>query len=297
MNKTTDSYSSGSSNSALSMTSGGLFLLFLVTALALSYEPLMGLGSTGQSSYYSHLVLIPFVSAYFLFTERKRIFAQTGHSWKLGTGIVVMGFLVYLTAVWQSEWLGPNDYASLATLGAVFVVWGGFVIAFGTASFGRARFSLLFLILVVPIPLFLLDGLISLLQAASTEVTQWLFDLTGTAYFRDGFVFQLSNITIEVAKECSGIRSTIALIITGILAGYLFLDSWWQTAVLLITIFPITVLKNAIRILTLSLLAIHVDTRFITDSFLHHSGGFLFYIPALFFMWLVIWTMRRGRKA
>ena len=49
----------------------------------------------------------------------------------------------------------------------------------------------------------------------------------------------------------------------------------------MIALIPINIIKNGIRITTLSLLAIYVDHKFITDSFLHHSGGFLFYLPAL----------------
>jgi exosortase/archaeosortase family protein len=53
------------------------------------------------------------------------------------------------------------------------------------------------------------------------------------------------------------------------------------------------VLKNGIRIVTLSSLAVYVDERFITQSFLHRSGGFLFYIPALFLLGIVLWWLRK----
>jgi exosortase len=197
-----------------------------------------------------------------------------------------------VVAIWQREWLGANDFASLTTAGALLFLWGGFLVTLGARAFRAARFPLLFLVFSIPIPLFLLDRFIHILQVGSTEVTQWLFDLTGTSYFRSGFAYQLAGINIEVARECSGIRSSIALIITAVLAGHLFMNSAWRTFVLLIAMLPITVLKNGIRILTLSLLAVHVDTKFITDSFLHHSGGFLFYLPALGFMGLTIWGLR-----
>ena len=78
-------------------------------------------------------------------------------------------------------------------------------------------------------------------------MTQRLFDLTGTTYFRDGFTYQLANINIEVAKECSGIRSTLALIISCVVAGHLFLKSGWRQLILLIAILPITIFKNAVQ--------------------------------------------------
>jgi len=61
-------------------------------------------------------------------------------------------------------------------------------------------------------------------------------------------------------------------------------------------VFPITVFKNGIRIITLSSLAIYVDERFITQGFLHRSGGFIFFIPALLLLGTVIWYFRKSEK-
>jgi exosortase/archaeosortase family protein len=104
----------------------------------------------------------------------------------------------------------------------------------------------------------------------------------------------LLGMSIQVAKECSGICSSLGLFITGILAGHLFLRTGWKKFVLVLCVFPITVLKNGIRIVTLSSLAIYVDEKFITQSFLHKSGGFIFYIPALFLLGLILWWLRKS---
>ena len=94
-------------------------------------------------------------------------------------------------------------------------------------------------------------------------------------------VFELPGIAIEVAKECSGIRSSLALIITSLIAGYMFLQTGWKRIVLVLAIFPLMLIKNAIRITTISLLAVYVDKSFLTGSFLHSSGGIFFFLIAL----------------
>ncbi len=271
-----------------------LSLLFAVVAILLAYQPLRNLMSAGRSDYYSHILLIPFVTGYFLFVERKTILKNLSYSWTAGVSLAAFSALAYLLALWQKEWLGPNDFASLTTASSIVIFWGGFVLIYGSNAFLAGRFPLLFLLFAIPVPAFLLDRFISLLQVGSTEVTQWLFDLTGTTYFREGFTYQLAGINIEVAAECSGIRSTLALIISCVVAGHLFLRSGWRQLILLIAILPITIFKNAIRIATLSLLAIHVDKRFITESWLHHSGGIVFYIPALGLLGVVLWWLSRG---
>lgn len=274
-----------------------VMLLFTVIAMSAIFVPLKTLISS-RSDYYSHIILVPFMAAYLMLVKRKEIVKIADYSVKQGACVVVVGMLLYALGLWQRKWLGINDFASMITAGSIVVVWGGFLLVFGRQAFTVARFSLLLLLFAVPIPLRLLEALIHILQVGSTEVVQWLFDVTGTVYYREGFVYQLPGMNIEVAKECSGIRSTIALIISCVLAGHLFLASTRRQVVLLITVLPITIFKNAIRILTLSLLSIHVDPKFITDGWLHHSGGIVFYMPALGLLGLVLtWLRKRERRA
>jgi exosortase/archaeosortase family protein len=88
------------------------------------------------------------------------------------------------------------------------------------------------------------------------------------------------TVIIEVADECSGIGSSIALLLTGLLAGHLYLDGVWKKVIIAAAILPITIVKNAIRIVTLSLLSIHVDPSFLTGQ-LHHERGVVFFALAL----------------
>lgn len=297
MNKAINRTTSATENRAISVRVA-IFALFTIAAGILAYSPLRDLLTNAKrSDYYSHILLIPFVTAYFLIEGRRAVEEKAEYGRVCGAVLSGIGIVAYLAGLWLRTALGLNDFASLTTAACLVLWWGGFVFAFGVQAFRVARFGLLFMAFMIPIPEFLLDRLIYVLQAGSTEVTQWFFELTGTNYIRDGFVYQLTGINIEVAKECSSIRSSIALIITGVVAGHLFLKSGWRKVWLLIAMIPINIIKNGIRIVTLSLLAIYVDRKFITDSFLHHSGGFLFYLPALGMMAVIVMRMRRGEQA
>jgi exosortase/archaeosortase family protein len=72
-----------------------------------------------------------------------------------------------------------------------------------------------------------------------------------------------------------------------LLAGHILLRSWWRKAVLVIAAMPIVILKNAIRIDTISLLTIHVDRRII-DGPLHEDGGFVFFFLALLLLYPIL---------
>ena len=78
--------------------------------------------------------------------------------------------------------------------------------------------------------------------------------------------FALPALAIEVAEECSGIRSSLALLITGLLAGHMLLRTPWTRTALMAAIVPIAIMKNAVRIVVLTLRSTYVDRGFITSS-------------------------------
>jgi exosortase len=275
-----------------------LFLLLSIGAVGMIYTPLRDLlANPTRSEYYSHILLIPLVSGFFLYIGRKEIFSNLKYSYSTGIPLIIIGVLLYVLGWSKGQNLNQNDYASLMTFSVILLWVGAFILFYGTQAFRKAIFPLLFLVFMIPIPSIFMEKIISLLLAGSTATTHMLFNFTGISFLKEGSVFHLPGMSIQVAKECSGIRSSLGLFITGILAGHLFLRTGWKKFILVLFVYPITVLKNGIRIVTLSSLAVYVDERFITQSFLHRSGGFLFYIPALILLGIVLWWLRRTESS
>ena len=258
------------------------------------YGPLKILYSLSQGNeLYSHILVIPFASGYILFLKRKKILSDLKYS--IGTGGILLaaGIILYLERQSLKSGLSENDNLSML-MSSAWALWvGGFLAFYGWKAARKASFPLLFLLFIIPIPDRILGAFLSLLQSWSAEAVYVFLRITGISFLRDGFTFHLPGMSFEVAKQCSGIRSSIALVIISIFSGHLFLRTGWKKFILVLFVFPITVLKNGIRIVTLSSLAIYVDEKFITQSFLHHSGGFLFYIPALLLLGLVLWWLRK----
>ena len=274
-----------------------LFLVSTIIALGVLYTSLRELfSSAAGSDYYDHIMLIPLVSGYLFYVKRKEIFAKIDYSVQIGSGVIVAGIVFYIIGRTIGVKLNQNDYSSLMTSSALVFWTGTFILFYGIQAFRIASFPILFLVFMVPIPSVLMENIIYALQVGSTEATYMIFKMMGIPFSRNGFIFQLPGINIEVAKQCSGIRSSMALFITSILAGHIFLQTGWKKVILFLVVFPITIIKNGIRIVTLTLLAMYVDEGFLTGGFLHKSGGFLFYIPALGLLGLIVWFFRRNEK-
>jgi exosortase len=243
----------------------------------------------------SHILLIPLVSIYLLWTERSRIFQVVRTSPISGAPLVLAAIALYLFMASHWSVQDPEQFLPGATLAIVLLWLGGFLLCYGAAAWRRASFSLLFLLLMVPLPPAFLERCIYLLQQGSTEIAYSLFKAVGVPVLRQGFILALPGVTIEVARECSGIRSSVALFITCLLAAHLFLRTKWRMVVFVLLAFPVAIIKNGIRITTLTLLAIYVDPDFLTGR-LHHEGGFVFFLLALAILFPVLLLLQKSER-
>lgn len=272
-----------------------LFVLLTAAALVLALPPLVDLlRNTKTSEYYSHIILIPLVSAYVIFRRRREMFRGTAcvHYWGImtvaaGVGLYVAGRLLG----------GELDIrASLATLGALLFWYGAYLVLYGKNGSPRAFFPLAFLLFTVPIPALFIEKIIAVLVVGSAYMTRLLFMAFRVPFVQAGPVFYLPGFFIEVAQECSGIRSSLALFITTVLAGHIFLRKFGNKALLALAVLPVALFKNAIRIVTLYLLSYFVDIRIIAGGFLHRSGGFIFFGMGLVVLGSILWLLRQGES-
>jgi exosortase len=273
-----------------------LFTSFSILSLLIFYTPVREVVRLAfYERFYAHMILVPFISGYFIFLKRRQIILQTDYSFKAGIILSMIGILLFWVEEKNGLGLSQSSHLSLAVLSALTFWVGGFVLFYGVKAFKMAAFPLLFLLFMVPIPGKALETIIYLLTWGSAEATYGFFKLTGVSVLREGFTFHLPELTIEVAEQCSGINSSIALFVASIVAGQLFLRAGWKKIVLVLSIFPITILKNGMRIVTLSLLGAYVDPR-ILSSDLHRKGGIPFFVIALAMLAPILWYLRRSEK-
>ncbi len=273
-----------------------LFTAFSSIVFIIFYSPLRDLWALSSGDeLYSHIFGIPVISTFFFYLNRREIFQNVSYSPGIGIVVLIAGSLLYIVGLSQGLRLIQNDYLSLMTFTAVLAWIGGFILFYGMESVKTNLFPFLFLFFMVPIPGIIVERAISFLQIGSTEVAYGFFKLTGIPLLRDGFIFHLPGLSIEVAEQCSGIRSSIALLITSIIAGELFLKSASRKLVLALVIIPITIFKNGLRIVTLSLLGVYVDQNILSSS-LHKKGGIPFFFLSLIFLGSILWLLMRSDK-
>lgn len=250
----------------------------------------------GGKALHSYTIAIPFICFWLIRQNDQGLAAPTFNPQRgLGGVLIVLGLGLGVGGFWaqRTGWLS-SDVSWLTTQigGWVLGVWGVLLACAGPAWCARHAFPLGFLAFTIPIPQPLVDNIETGLQYASASMVEQVFILVGQTYLRDARSFWLPGLRFVVAPECSGIRSTIVLFITSLLAGYLLLRSPWRRAVLASCIIPLGIARNTFRICTLTLLTVHVDPRVI-ESWLHSRGGPIFFGLSLVPLFALLWWLRR----
>jgi exosortase C (VPDSG-CTERM-specific) len=280
------------------------FLLLLLTLGTAFVLPLFDLLRFSISSrMYSHVILVPCISAYFLWLNRSALCHGLTSSPAFALAAALPG--AALLALYALEWrmlpgLTPSDrLAALMGAFVCFVLAGGFLFL-GREFMRTAWFSAGFLVFLVPLPTAVETGLETFLQHASAEMAGLLFHATGIPVLRDGLLFRLPGLTMEVAQECSGINSSLVLFVISLIAGQVFLRSAWRRIALVVFVLPLGIARNAFRIVTLGYLTVEVDPDII-HSALHHQGGPIFFalslVPFMAVLWWLWRTERTGAEA
>lgn len=260
------------------------FAMAAVALLAIYAWPLTQLARVALGSdLYSHVLLIPVISGYLIWERRSMLPSvdSSGRAWAVvpaALGVIALLILAGLRA--RGAILTMEDQLS----GLIFS-WWCFLTAIAIGLLGGAwvksvAFPVAFLLFMVPFPDVVKDGIDLFFQHTSAVAAEMLMRMARVPMLRDGLHFQLPGIQIQVAAECSGIRSTLVLFITSVLGGYMLLRRTGHRWALALFVIPLAMVRNGFRIATLAWLCANVGTEMI-HSWIHHQGGPVFFALSL----------------
>jgi exosortase len=288
----------GAANARPSLEGRRVYFLaaWVVATAALFWTPLRSvIAYAAENDDASHIFIIPILAIGVLYLDRDQVFRRVSFDAFAGGVLAAMGAAIGVLT-WRGQIAaGTNEQLSLYMLALVILWIAGFALFFGRSALSEGKFALLFLFLSVPLPEFILSRAIYWLQAGSAAVVAVLFDAVDLPYLRSGFVFHTAHINIEIAQECSGIRSSMAVLILALLAAHFYLRSGWKQAVFVACSLFVMIIKNGVRIAVLTILAIHVDPSFLFGR-LHHDGGVVFFMLGLALLVPVLWLLARGER-
>lgn len=270
-------------------------LLFSATLLA-GWRPLVeNFTQAMTDDDYTYILLILPISAALVALDWRSLRASLVFNLRAGSILEVIAALIACTTIAWGASLTTDEKLSVRIF-ALVLSWGGvFLFSFGYAAWRRALFPLCFLVGLVPIPQAGLSWLVALLQLGSAWAAHVLFTLFRVPVVQNGVLLTIPGLTLQVAVQCSSIRSSSMLLVTTIVIAQLFLRSPWRKTVVICLAVPLSVAKNGLRIFTIAMLGSRLDPAYLTGR-LHHDGGIVFLAIALLVIFAVLWLLRRGEN-
>jgi exosortase len=263
-------------------------------SLLLGWRPLFAtITLAWRDDQYTHILLILPIAAALILADWRALDLRPELELRWGAFLLALAASTAGFVRWRSDTWSPDVKLSLAML--ALVVWwiGAFVLFCGPRISRSFLFPLCFLIGLVPAPEFLVDEIVSSLQHGSAWTARLLFEAARVPVVQDGVLLIIPGLTIEVAKECSSIRSSSMLLLTTIVLAQLLLRSPWRKAFAVAASVPLSIAKNGLRIFTIAMLGTRVDAGFLTGR-LHHQGGIIFFLIGLLAVCLLLWILRHG---
>ena len=279
---------------------------------------------------YSHGLLIPFIIAYIVWSQRER-FARTTQ--QPATIIGLTAVVAALLALWAGT-AGAELYMQRTSL---VLMLAATVLYFGGFALLRLLVVPLFLLLLaIPIPAIIFNKIAFPLQLFASRCAVWAMMAFGIPVLRQGNVIELmprgalETKKLEVVEACSGIRSLMTLVTLAVVFAYFthsrgetpppdesssnddskheetslttrFLAvvrsyGFWRSTVILLSAIPIAIFTNALRVSGTGVLAHYYGTK-VADGFFHSFSGWVIYIIAFLMLFSVGWILDRVKPA
>ena len=199
-----------------------------------------------KESYYSHGILIPAISGFLIWLNKKNLKPiPIGHFWP--------GYLVVLVAL-----IGVIT-STLATAGTVtgltfpLLLGGLTMVMLGVQMARQLAFPIGYLYFMCPLPSFLLTMISFKIQMMSTIGAAILLKALQFDVYREGATIIMPNLPVYVGPACSGFRMSVTLIAITTLFLYITDGPRWGRVVLFFSTFPLAVFVNSVRIALVSI--------------------------------------------
>jgi exosortase len=271
----------------------GLALLWAVSLLV-GWRPLVDTFARSlRDDEYTYVLLILPISAALIFLEWRPLRAMITLNVRAGLAFFVIAALIACSALAWPASLSSDVQLSIRMFALVLSWIGAFVLCLGSRASRLVLFPLCFLLGLIPLPQLVVNMIVALLQQGSAWAAHALFAVFGVPVAQDGVLLTIPGLTLQVAQECSSIRSSSMLLVTTMVLAQLLLRSPWRKAFVIGLAVPLSIAKNGLRIFTIAMLGTQVDPGYLTGK-LHRQGGIVFFGITLIAVFGLLWIFGKG---
>lgn len=252
-------------------------IAMLALALGLLYWP------TYQTLYetvwpqeqYSHGQLIPLVFLFLVFRKREHFIHPAQFKAEYGYGLLLLFSGLLMLTIGRR-----GSIILLETASQIPLFFAIALLLFGKDGMRAIRFPVLFLGFMIPPPGIIMYTLTSRLKLWNAEIAvDFLYGL-GYPVALDGVVITIAPYRLFLADACAGINSLFALAALGTVLIYLTAGRSTRRKVFLcLTLIPIALLSNFVRVIVLLLVTHHYSDT-LADQ-IHELTGYVMFVLSM----------------
>ncbi len=232
---------------------------------------------------YGHGYIIPFISI-FLIWQKKNILEKIEFTTEW-SGLLVVFLGVFLLIVGNISTLFV-----IQQYGYVIFIIGVVYTYMGLAAFKHVSVPLLLLFFMIPLPVFLLQGLSGQLQLISSEIGVAFIRLFDISVFLEGNVIDLGVYKLQVVEACSGLNYLFPLMTLAFISAYFFTGALWKKTIIFLSSIPITILMNSIRIGAIGITVEYWGPK-MAEGVLHDFEGWAVFMSCIGILILEMWLL------
>jgi exosortase D (VPLPA-CTERM-specific) len=238
---------------------------------------------------YSHGILIPFIAMFLVWQQRDFLSRERFEPSWAGVAVTLAGAAVHVVGQLAA-------LQNISQYGFLLCVYGLILALVGWRVAKRLVIALLILVLMIPLPLFLLNNFSAALQLISSRLGVAFMRLFGVTVYLEGNVIDLGVYQLQVAEACDGLRYLFPLMTLGLLMAYLFKAAFWKRALLFVSSIPVSILMNSLRVGVIGILVEHWGIG-MAEGFLHDFQGWAVFMVSAGLLLLELMLLARiGRN-
>jgi exosortase D (VPLPA-CTERM-specific) len=234
---------------------------------------------------YGYGFIIPVISALLVWQLKDKIGEIPFKGTWFGAVIVLAGMFLFFLGELSTIYI-VSQYAFL------IVVAGSVLSLMGWRSFRLVAVPLLLLFFMIPLPVFLYQGLSSWLQLVSSEIGVAFIRMMGISVYLEGNVIDLGSYKLQVVEACSGLRYLFPLSSLAFISAYIFKGAIWKKAIIFLSSIPITVAMNSFRIGIIGVL-VEFQGPSAAEGFLHYFEGWVIFMTCMAILIGEMWLLSR----
>lgn len=191
--------------------------------------------------------------------------------WTNGWLVLVIFSLLLFVLGWR------NDYMFIQTFSLIPLLFGMTSYLYGRKVTRLLLFPILYLLLLVPPPLGILDSITLPMRYGVSVVSAIILKTMQYPLTREGLLITMGEHEIFMGAPCSGFRSLITMFSLGLIYVYFNKGRFSKNLILIFSIIPLALIGNLIRVLAMCLVTYYFGHE-VGQGFYHDFSGMVVFV-------------------